>query len=126
MKTKTVQRVIQIAAVVFLIWLVVHDLNRGDYSSLTMGGAVGAIVLAHRLMVKKFAETAARCRFLGKLIWAFISLALLFAVLSLVNFDLSASKTFSAAGSCVFALLCLTYIEQQRLLKQSTEERKTI
>lgn len=91
-----------------------------------MGGAFGAVFLAYRLMVKKFAETAARCRFLGKMMWVFISLALLFAILSFVNLGLSASKGFSAAGSYIFVLLCLTYIKQQELLKQSTDERKTI
>jgi hypothetical protein len=54
MKTKLIQRLIQLAAIVFLVWLVVRGVRHSDFDLLIMCGIVGAIVFADWLIVKKF------------------------------------------------------------------------
>ena len=124
MKTKLIQRLIQLAAIVFLVWLVVRDIRRSDFDLLIMCGIVGAIVFADWLIAKKFPQTAARCRVFKKLVWVFISLAIFFTALSFINFDVSISKAFSLTLNFIFVMLCLTYVKQQRLASHLVEEQK--
>jgi len=124
MKIKLIQRLIQVAAIVFLVWLVMRGVQRSDFNLLIMGGIVTTIFFADWLIAKKFPQTVSRNRVFKKLVWGFISLAILFTALSFINFDVSTSKAFSLTLNFTFVMLCLTYMKQQRLASQLVEEQK--
>ena len=126
MKTKLVQRLIQVAAIVFLVWLIVSDVRHSDLDSLTLVVTIGAIFFANWLLAKKFPQTAIRCRVFKKMVWVFVILALLFTALSFINFDVSTSKVFSETLVFIFVMLTLTYMEQQRLAHQLIKEQKNV
>jgi quinol-cytochrome oxidoreductase complex cytochrome b subunit len=124
MKTKLLQRLIQLAAVIFLVCLAVRDVKRSGFVSLIPFGMFGIVFLAQWWIDKKFPQTAARCHAAKIQVWIFILLTLILTVLSFINFDVSTSKAFSLTLNFTFILLVVTYMQQQRLSRQLVEEQK--
>ena len=128
MKTKLLQMLMQFAALVFLVVIVVRDAQRADFDSLSnllsIGGIIAAISFGLPWINKKFPEPVVRCRVLGKLVWAFISIAMLAAILAF--FDLNTSGSAWSRSLFVSLLLCLawTYDERKRLLRELIEKEK--
>ena len=124
MKTKLVQRLIQLAAIAFLVWIAVYDVRRSGFISLIPFGIFGIVFLVQWWIDKKFPQTAAHCQAVKILVWVLISLALVLTVLSFINFDVSTSQVFSLTLNFTFILLVLTYMHQQKLSRQLVEEQK--
>jgi hypothetical protein len=124
MKTKLIQRLIQLAAIIFLVCLAVHDVKRSGFVSLIPFGMFGIVFLTQWWIDKKFPQTAARCHAAKILLWVLISLTLLLVVLNFFNFDVSTSQAFSLTRNFTFMLLVMTYLRQQRLSRQLIEEQK--
>jgi len=125
MKTKLIQRLIQLAAIIFLVCLAVHDVKRSGFVSLIPFGMFGIVFPAQWWIDKKFPQTAARCHAAKIQVWVLISLTLFLTILScFMDFDVSTSKAFSLTLNFTFILLVVTYMQQQRLSRQLIEERK--
>ena len=125
MKTKLVQRLIQLAAIACLVWMAVNDVSRSGFISLVPFGLFGIIFLVQWCIDKRFPQTAARYRAAKIQVWFFISLALILTILSFINFDVSTSKAFSLTLNFTFILLVVMYMQQQRLSCQLVEEQKS-
>ena len=124
MKTNLSQRLIQLAAVIVLVWLAVHDVRHSGVASLIPFGIVGIIFFAQWLITNNFPKTTARRRVFGKLVWVLISFSLLFTALSFINFDISTSHAFSLTLNFTFILLVLTYMQREELSRQLVEKEK--
>lgn len=125
MKTKLIQRLIQVAAIFFLACLAVHDVKRSGFVSLIPFGIFGIVFPVQWWIDKKFPQTAARCHAAKIEVWVLISLTLLLTILScLIDFEASTSKAFSLTLNFTFMLLIMTYLRQQRLSRQLVEEQK--
>jgi hypothetical protein len=120
---KLFQWLIQPAAIVFLIWMAVHDASRSGFISLIPFGVIGVIFLAQWWIENKFPQASARCNAFKILVWVLISLALLLTILSFISFDASTSQAFSLTLNFTFILLVLAYMQQQKLTRKLIEEQ---
>jgi hypothetical protein len=123
MKTKSVQRLIQIAAIIWLVWIVVGGMKHSDFHSLVMGGIFGLTFFVQCLIGKIIPQTAVRCRFLEKFVWVFILLTVIFTVLGCINFDASTLEAIAYALIFTIFMWVVTYMEQQRLSDQLVKEQ---
>ena len=124
MKTKLTQRLIQVAAITFLIWIVAHDIRHLDFNSLIVGVFIGTVFLARWIIPKMFPELKTRRRFFGKLVWFFMCLTLFFIILGFADFNASTSGWFVPAVTSVTCCLVFSYFHHEDLSRQLAEKEK--
>ena len=127
MKTKLLQRFIQLAAVVFLVWVAVSaisDAKHSEYTKLFLFLMLVPCFLGQWIIPKKFPQLDARQRLFGRLVWLFMSLALFFIILGFADFNASTSEWFVPLITVVLSLLVASHCQHDELSRQLAEKEK--
>lgn len=117
MKTRLIRRLIQFAAIVFLIWNCVHSPKGLDVGDLFVAITFAAIFIAYWGINVKFPQLEVRCRIYGKLMLVFITLLLFDAALCVINFG----DTITEWAAWLFMPLAFCLVMSYSLREEYTE-----
>ena len=124
MKSKLLQKLVQLGAIGFLVWFAVHEVLHNGFATLIPFGLIGVFFVVSWWIERRFPQTTERCLFVGRLVWVLIFLSLVFTALSFINFSVSTSSAFSLSLNFIFVALIFTYMHHQKLWRQLTETGK--
>ena len=130
MKAKLIRRLIQFAAIVFLIWDFVHRWKGLEVGDLFLLGTVAAFFIAYWGINVKFPQPEIRCRIYGKLMLVLIILLLFDAALCIINFNHSTTEwaawLFTPAALCLVMSYSLREEYAELFRRSSNRQKRTL